>query len=160
MHAFSPQRKHGSTPSLVAQWWRHWIESRADELLEAARLGGDELEYLTRDIGPSASELRTVAAHGGDEADLLRRRMVALDLDPYELALSEPALIRHLQGRCALCESRGRCVLDLAHEGIDSAPQDRQDWRDYCPNATTLNMLGVLQSCSKIAPTRRLPHLG
>ena len=65
MHAFSPQRKHGSTPGFVAQWWRHWIESRADEILEAARLGAGELEYLTCDVGPSASELGTIAAYGG-----------------------------------------------------------------------------------------------
>jgi hypothetical protein len=158
MHAFYPQRKHGSTPGLVAQWWRHWIESRADELLEAARLGADELEYLTREIGPSDSELRTVATQGGHEADLLRRRMVALDLDPYEVALSEPALIRHLQGRCA--EYRGHCVLDLAHESTASARQDRQDWRDYCPNASTLEMLSALQGCSKITPKYQLPYPG
>jgi hypothetical protein len=122
--------------------------------------GSGELEYLTRDVAPSASELRAVAAYGGDEADLLRRRMVALDLDPYELALSEPALVRHLQGRCALGESRGHCMLDLARESTDSARQDRQDWRDYCPNAATLDMLSALQSCSKIAPKHQLPYLG
>jgi hypothetical protein len=57
MHAFYPRRKRGSTLGLVAQWWRDWIESRADELLEAARLGADELEYLTHDIGPPDSRV-------------------------------------------------------------------------------------------------------
>jgi integrase len=51
-------------------------------------------------------------------------------------------------------------MLDLAHESTASARQDRQDWRDDCPNASTLEMLSALQGCSTITPKYQLPYLG
>src|SRR5215471_17343107 len=104
MRAFSPQRRHPSLSNVFMQSWRRWMARRADQLLETARLGSDNLEYLTHDLKAADSDLCTVA--GGDSDDLLRRHMLALDLDPYEIALSVPALLRHLRRRCALCQSR------------------------------------------------------
>ncbi len=73
--------------------------------------------------------------------------MEALSVDPYEVAHIEPLAIRELQQRCVKCEKSGQCALDLADELADPG---WQSWRDYCPNATTLTMLGTLQSCSKV----------
>ena len=94
---------------------------RADQLLETARLGSDNLEYLTHDPKAADCDLSPVA--GGHADDLLRRRMLALDLDPYEMALSDPALFRHLRRRCALCQSREDCALDLARASAGPAWQ-------------------------------------
>jgi len=91
MRAFSPQRRHRSLPNVFVQSWRRWIARRADQLLETARLGSDNLEYLTPDLKAADSDLCTIAGGHGD--DLLRRHMLALDLDPYEIALSDPALL-------------------------------------------------------------------
>src|SRR6516225_5191900 len=111
MRAFSLQRRHRSLPNVFAQSWRRWMARRADQLLETARLGSDNLEYLTHD--PKAADCGLGPVTGGHADDLLRRLMLALDLDPYELALSDPALLRHLRRRCALCQSREDCASDL-----------------------------------------------
>jgi hypothetical protein len=133
------------------------MAAQADQLLEAARLGSDKLEYLTHGREVSNGDLCTVA---GDHADdLLRRRMLTLDLDPYELALSDPALVRHLQSCCALCENQDDCASDLARASTDRAWQGRDDWRDYCENASTLEMLIALRSRSKTAPKYQFPYI-
>ena len=157
MRAFSPQRSHRSLPNVFVQSWRRWIARRADQLLETARLGSDNLEYLTHDLKAADSDLCTVAGGHGD--DLLRRHMLALDLDPYEIALSDPALLRHLRRRCALCPSREDCASDLARASAGRAWQGRDDWRDYCENALPLEMLIALRSRSKAAPKYQLPYI-
>ena len=155
MRAFSLQRRHRSLPNVFAQSWRRWMTRRADQLLETARLGSDNLEYLTHNPKAADSELCTVA--GGHADDLLRRLMLALDLDPYELAQSDPAVLRHLRRRCALCQSRQDCALDLAQASAGQAWQGRDDWRDYCENALALEMLVALRSRSKPAPKHQGP---
>jgi len=150
MRAFSLQRRQ-SLPNVFARSWRRWMTRRADQLLETARLGSDNLEYLTHNPKAADSELCTVA--GGHADDLLHRLMLALDLDPYELALSDPALLRHLRRRCALCQSRQDCAL------AGQAWQGRDDWRDYCENALALEMLIALRSRSKAAPKYQLPYI-
>jgi hypothetical protein len=60
-----------------------------------------------------------------------RRLMLAFELDPYEIALSNLSLFRHLRKRCALCRSREDCASDLARASSDQAWQGRDDWRDY-----------------------------
>ena len=157
MRAFSPQRSHRSLPNVFVQSWRRWIARRADQLLETARLGSDNLEYLTDDLKAAGSDLCTVAGGHGD--DLLRRLMLALDLDPYELALSDPALLPHLRRRCALCQSREDCASDLARASAGQAWQGRDDWRDYCENALALEMLIALRSRSKAAPKYQCPYI-
>jgi hypothetical protein len=155
MRAFSLQGSHRSLPNVFAQSWRRWMMRWADQLLETARLGCDNLEYLTHDRKGAGSDLCPVA--GRDDNDLLRRLMLALELDPYELALSDPALLRHLRRRCALCQSREDCVSDLARASAGQAWQGSDDWRDYCENALALEMLIALRSRSKAAPKYQCP---
>ena len=155
MRAFPLRRNNGSSPNVFVRWWRRWMAMRADQLLETARLGSDNLEYLTHDRKAADCDLSPVA--GGHADDLLRRLMLALDLDPYELALSDPALLRHLRRRCALCQSRKDCASDLARASAGQACQGRDDWRDYCENALALEMLIALRSRSKAAPKYQCP---
>ena len=158
MRAFSPQRRHRSLPDVFVQSWQRWVARRANQLLETARLGSDNLEYLTHDLQAADSDLCTIAGGHGD--DLLQRLMLALDLDPYEIALSDPALLRHLRRRCALCQSRKDCASDLAWASTGQACQGRDDWRDYCENALALEMLIALRSRSKAAPMYQCPYIG
>ena len=155
MRPFSLQRRHRSLPNMFAQSWRRWMARRADQLLETARLGSDNLEYLTHD--PKAADCGLCPVTGGHADDSLRRLMLALDLDPYELALSDPALLRHLRRRCALCQSREDCASDLARASTGQAWQGRDDWRDYCENALALEMLIALRSRSKAVPKGQCP---
>jgi hypothetical protein len=157
MCAFSLQRRHRSRPNVFLQSWRRWMARRADQLLETARLGSDNLEYLTHDLNTAGSDLRTVA--GGQSNDLLRRLMLALDLDPYEMALSDAALLRHLRRRCALCQSREDCASDLARVSAGQGWQGQDGWRDYCENALALEMLIALRSRSNAAPKYQCPFI-
>ena len=156
MRAVSLQ--HRLPPNLFVRLWRRWMAAQANQLLEAARLGSDKVEYLTNDREMSNADLCRVAGRHVDD-NLLRRRMLSLELDPYELALSEPALLRHLQKCCSLCESREDCASDLARASTDRAWQGRDDWRDYCENALVLEMLMALQSRSKAVPKYQFPYL-
>jgi hypothetical protein len=155
MHASSLQQRHRSLPNVFVQLWRRWMGMRANQLLETARLGSDKVEYLTHNLEMCSSDLCTTA--GGHAVDLLRRRMLALELDPHEMALSDPALLRHLQRCCALCESREDCALDLARASIGQSWPD--DWCDYCENAAALEMLIALRSRSKAAPKYQFPYI-
>jgi hypothetical protein len=157
MRAFPLRRSNGSLPNVFVQLLRRWMATPADQLLETARLGSDKLEYLTHNLKESDSDLCTIA--GGRADDLLRRRMLALELDPYETALSDPALLRHLQRCCALCESREDCASDLARASAGRACQGRDDWRDYCENVLALEMLIALRSRSKAAPKYQCPYI-
>jgi hypothetical protein len=147
MRAFSLRRRNQLPPNLFIRLWQRWIAAQADQLLEAARLGSDKLEYLTNDQEISNADRYKRAGKQVD--DLLWRRMVTFGLDPHELGLSDPALLRHLQRRCAACENRDECALDLARASSNKAWQGRDDWRDYCENALALEMLIALQSRSK-----------
>ena len=149
MRAFSLPRRHQLPPNLFIRLWRRWMAAQADQLLEAARLGSDKVENLTHGQAISTADRRKVAGKRID--DLLWRRMVAFGLEPYELGLSDPALLRHLQGRCADCENRDECALDLARTSSNQPWPGEDDWRDYCENALALEMLIALQSRSKPA---------
>jgi len=149
--------RHRLPPNLFVRLWRRWMAAQADQLLEAARLGSDKVENLTHGQAISTADRRKVAGKRID--DLLWRRMVAFGLEPYELGLSDPALLRHLQGRCADCENRDECALALARASTDRAWQGRDDWRDYCENALVLEMLMALQSRSKTAPKYQFPYV-
>ena len=149
--------RHRLPPNVFVRLWRRWMVVRANELLEAARLGSDKVEYLTLGREGSNADLCRVAGRHVD--DLLRRHMLALDLDPYEIALSDPALLRHLRRRCALCQSREDCASDLARASAGHAWPGRDDWRDYCENALALEMLLALRSRSKAAPTCQCPYI-
>jgi len=79
-----------------------------------------------------------------DGDDLLPRRMAALHLDVDGFARREPLTFRELHRLCALCDSHRQCARGLADEMADPG---WQDWRDYCPNATTLSLLSALEGC-------------
>jgi hypothetical protein len=68
----------------------------------------------------------------------LLRRMAVLNIEPDEVDRADPLLFRELQGLCTLCQSRGPCASDLAHDAADAG---FRDWREYCPNAATLSLL-------------------
>ena len=148
--------RHRLPPNVFARLWRRWMVVQANELLEATRLGSDKVEYLTLDREGSNADLCRVA---GRLDDVLRRRMRSVELDPYELALSDPALLRHLQRCCGLCESREDCASDLVRASAGQAWQGRDDWRDYCENALALEMLIALRSRSKAAPKYQCPYI-
>jgi hypothetical protein len=88
------------------------------------------------------------------DASLLFRRMAALQVDREEIARDDPLLFREFQALCTLCQSKERCVLDLAQE----RQSGNESWREYCLNATTLNALGAVQNCARARQYLRTPR--
>jgi hypothetical protein len=119
------------------QWWRNW-RGTSSRLSELACCGEFEVGRMARDLGMPVSELRTLAEHGPEAADLLVRRMAALDLDKKEVATIAPSTFRDLQRLCTLCESHRKCARDLGRDPADHA------WEDYCPNVAMLKLLDSL----------------
>jgi hypothetical protein len=70
-----------------------------------------------------------------ERAELMPRRMAALDLDPDAVAHNDPAAFGDLLGLCAACESPELCEWHLRQDPDDPA------WQDYCPNAPKLRVL-------------------
>ncbi|MGP0091374.1 MAG: hypothetical protein ACLPKB_15670 [Xanthobacteraceae bacterium] len=118
----NPYRAVRSLIAVVADWWR-------------SRRAYPEESRIAHDLGIDASELREIVRRGRNSASLLPQRMAALHLDATELARSDGLLLRDLQRVCALCDSKGRCMRDLARDPNDPA------WEEYCPNEGTLNAL-------------------
>jgi hypothetical protein len=139
----------GTSGERGQQLWQRWIGTPAIGVSEAACLGLRRLRYFAYYMG--SSELRAFVRHRTNKSNLLARRMLALGLDPYEEALSDPALVRHLQKLCMLCENHECCLHDLTRTTNGSVLKNHQAWRDYCDNAFALELLIGLQSRSKSA---------
>lgn len=133
--------RHGS----IFKAWRNW-KNACLSLGESYVCTEHELKRRARYLGIPVAQLRWVPSYGPEPIGLLQRRMKALSLDLDDVTQTEPLLLQELQHRCARCESREQCALELADKSSDPASEN---WRDYCPNAATLLMLSTLQTCSK-----------
>jgi hypothetical protein len=156
----STQAGHGSVLGAMVQGWWRVIAIGAAKLLKLARSGARSVGHLKSGLGSRLPESSQPLARAPNDATLLARRMAALDLDAYELAITEAALVHHLKRRCLSCEAWRRCLQDLTPDRADLDWQECQDWMDYCPNASALEMLSALQSRIKIAPRYSFPYLG
>src|SRR5262249_2898602 len=96
---------------------------------------GGELARIARDLGGAPSELYTIAAKRPDSANQLKLRLKALHLHPETLRRDDPLIMRDLERVCTICGSKRRRV-----RGFIRHP-DARAWREYCPNAMTLDAL-------------------
>jgi len=69
--------------------------------------------------------------------------MMVLGLDVGAWSRFEPGILADLQQVCSSCRSPQRCVDDLAKHSDDPA---WLSWRDYCPNAASLDALAASNS--------------
>ena len=127
---------------VISDWWRGWTRSRSDAS-ELACCAEGEVARMAGDLGVSADELRTLARRGPASANLLLRRLAALDLDGDEIAKADRSTFLDLQRVCAMCQVKRQCSRDLSHDPTDTA------WEDYCPNVATLKMLNALPWASR-----------
>jgi len=67
--------------------------------------------------------------------------MAKLHIDQDRLATDDPLLFRELQGLCTLCLSKQLCTRELGSDEFGN-------WIEYCPNATSLNLLEALECCA------------
>jgi len=134
-------RKTWSPIDALSQWWRSFTEGGSSSELRCC--AEDEIARMAQDAGVSAAEFRKLSQMGPESADLLVRRMQALDLDPKEVGGTERRTLQDLQRVCAMCESHRRCARDLAHDAENPV------WEDYCPNAETLKALNKMPWTSR-----------
>jgi hypothetical protein len=120
-----------STIARLAHWWRNQAIVR--DGLAKLQADPEETQHIARDLCCSERELYELTRRGPDAADLLPQRMAVLGLDAAEVSRSDPMLMRDLQRLCALCDSKGRCMRDLANDPNDPI------WEQYCPNEATLS---------------------
>lgn len=118
----------------LGRQWDNWKGYRR-AIMELSRCPSTEREHLARDIGVSEAEFCILARKPADASVLLSQRLNQLQLKPGDIRETEPLVLRDLQRVCSLCASKRRCKHDFA-----ARPWSRV-WREYCPNATTLDAL-------------------
>ena len=142
MSALYNEIKRRSPAEVIVDWWNELTRNSAYPSNLAA-CSDDDVDRMARDVGMSAHELQRLVTRGPHAADLLLRRMAALDLSPEEVAQVERATFLDLERVCTVCDCKGRCRRHLARQPDDAA------WEDYCPNVATLKMLDALPWSSR-----------
>jgi hypothetical protein len=102
---------------------------------ELGRCSPDEVMQIANDLGVPASELRELVSKGPHAADILQKMLVALNVDPAAIAKTNPLVMRDLQRLCITCGDKKRCEHEIA-KGTAA-----EHFREYCPNALTLDAL-------------------
>jgi Family of unknown function (DUF6455) len=120
----------GGTSDSAGRYWEPWLSMwRANALLL---------------VDPWDNVMHAFAGR----AQLLPRRLAALELDRDKLARGKPLTVRELVERCTTCESPEQCAWDLREDPANPA------WQAYCPNAAILMALAKrpsLQTTTKPA---------
>jgi len=139
----APHLERNIRTSLGAAWQRcrDWFGGSFTSEFKYCDEG--DIARVAHEAGVTTGELRELARHNSRSADLLLKRMAALDLDQTEVAKIEPHVFRDLQRVCTVCESHGRCQHDLNRDPNDPA------WKSYCPNVETLMDLDALPWSSR-----------
>jgi hypothetical protein len=114
-----------------------WLKHRR-ELSEIRRMNRTDFDLIARDLRISSDDLDRLVQVGSHGADELPKMLASLGIDQASLARTEPLLVRDMQRVCGLCRDKAQCHADLA--GGTSAGH----YRDYCPNAPTIDALGEL----------------
>lgn len=109
------------------EWWH-----RHGELRNVDR---GELERIAGEFGMTARDLECLAARGPHAADLLHERMQALGIARADVERLAQGLMRDLERTCACCNDKRACKQDLSERPDDPA------WKDYCPNAISLESI-------------------
>jgi len=91
-----------------------------------------EVARIAEDLGVSTRELRLLAISNKRAADLLKRRLQTLRVDPTSV---DPAIMRDLQLHCTQCDSKKLCAREL-----DDKPPTAS-WPKYCPNEQTIEVV-------------------
>ena len=120
----------GAVERLIARWrawWQHHDEFR--------NFDRAELDRVAAEFGMTAHELEELSAKGPHAADLLYQRMQVLGVARSDVERIAHGLMRDLEKSCACCNDKSQCRKDLSSRPDDPA------WKDYCPNAVSLDSL-------------------
>jgi hypothetical protein len=123
----------------VADWIRRYRDVIKGEK-ELARVDPDQIAAMARDLGITAVQLRELASKGPESTNALKRLLMALDTDPKRLEQIDPRVAREMLWICCNCGEKSRCKHEL------SAETAAQHFREYCPNALSLDELFNLKN--------------
>jgi uncharacterized protein DUF6455 len=115
-----------------------WVDRYRDMLDPMRQFGSctpDDVRAIAQDLSLTPTELMTLTRKGPDSARLLSQLLIALGVDPKQLAQQDAAMMRDLQRLCVNCGYKRQCEHDL-REGTSAA-----HYAEYCPNAYTLGLL-------------------
>ena len=120
--------------SAIAQWVSRYREAFATSNV-LRNCSPEEVAAVARDLKIQPTELASLARKGPNAAALLRKMLLALEVNPHELQRGEPAVMRDLQRLCVTCGYKRQCERELA------AGTAAGKFQAYCPNAFTLELL-------------------
>ncbi len=128
--------KHGLEAALaaIAVWvmkYRYALGKRD----ETIKCGPEDVARVAQELRVPASELAALASKGPNSAALLEKMLLSLDVKRGSLPQGNSPLMRDLQRLCVACVAKRRCQ----HELVDGTAA--QNFRDFCPNAYTLDAL-------------------
>jgi len=99
-----------------------------------------------RELGMTPEGLEDMVARGPDAANLLYERMRALGISRPDVEHAASGLMRDLERTCACCNEKGVCAKDLTKRPNDPG------WKNYCPNAVSLESLMRLKGSPSSSP--------
>jgi hypothetical protein len=133
----TPVNEHSPVESIfgaIANWVTKYRQA-AGLRRELAKCGPEEVAAIARDIGLSTDELELIASKGPNAADELPKLLRALGVDPQKLLSDRNRTLRDLQRICITCGHKAQCKHELA------AGTAANHYRDYCPNAISIDEL-------------------
>jgi hypothetical protein len=131
------QRETYPTVEFLIGKFADWLKHRR-ELSEIRRMNRTDFDLIARDLRISPDDLDRLVQVGSHGADELPKMLASLGINQASLARTEPLLVRDMQRVCGLCRDKAQCHADLA-DGTSAG-----HYRDYCPNAPTIDALGEL----------------
>ena len=111
-----------------------WLKHRR-ELHEIRQLDRAEFDRIAADLEISPGDLDELVRRGLHAADELPVLLKALGIDQTKLESTHPLVLRDMERVCALCTNKLECDRDLV------AGSSAAHYRDYCPNAPTIEEL-------------------
>ena len=134
---FVPHPDYYSLQSLLsstAKWCRTTARRRRyrNELMNC---GEGDVARIAADLKMDQNALSELTKRGPGAADLLQKLLAALGMNAKDIDQGDRAVMRDLQRSCIMCDEKRRCKFDLINGAIT------ENFRDYCPNAFTLDAL-------------------
>ncbi|MFY9953475.1 hypothetical protein [Bradyrhizobium sp.] len=121
---------------LLISMFADWLTHRR-ELSEIRQMDRTDFDRIASDLRISPGELDALVDRGPHAADELPKLLKALGIEEADLARTEPLVLRDMERVCALCHHKRQCDRELA------AGTSAEHYTGYCPNAGTIDSLGV-----------------
>jgi hypothetical protein len=102
---------------------------------EINRCSPNEVMRMAAEIGVTPNQLEELTREGGGSANLLKRMLVALHVDPKVIAEIDPLVMREMKWLCITCTDKKQCEHDIA------SGTAAEHFHKYCPNAVSIDEL-------------------